>query len=197
MDGASFDRLSVVVHRLRDQATRRGALRLLVGGSIAAVIGPEIDDTEAHKRHRHKKRHKNCKGFGGRCNGNGGCCNGRCINGFCFPGNGGGGGGGGGNGCCRGFPNDYQCCRFNGVDICVHRNDFRCNGNICGFGRQCGLTCCQQDYQCCDSGRGLCCPDFSGWHCGDIACEFHQDADATGAPQDTMPFTEGVPIEGA
>ena len=32
MDGESFDRLSVVVHRLRDKATRRGALGLMLGG---------------------------------------------------------------------------------------------------------------------------------------------------------------------
>ena len=39
MDGESFDRLSVVVHRLRDNATRRGALGLVLGGSVAALSG--------------------------------------------------------------------------------------------------------------------------------------------------------------
>ena len=39
MDGSSFDKLSVSVHRLREQASRRNALRLLAGGTAAAVAG--------------------------------------------------------------------------------------------------------------------------------------------------------------
>ena len=52
----SFDRLSVVVHRLRDKATRRGALGLMLGGSIAAASGLLTEDAAAKK---HNKRHRN------------------------------------------------------------------------------------------------------------------------------------------
>ena len=58
MDGESFDRLSVVVHRLRDKATRRGALGLMLGGSIAAVSGLLTEDAGAKK---HNKRDRNKK----------------------------------------------------------------------------------------------------------------------------------------
>src|SRR5687767_9928700 len=69
MDGDSFDRLSVVVHRLRDTATRRGALGLLLGGSVAAVSGLLAGDAEARRRNRNKKN-SNCRGFGGKCRSN-------------------------------------------------------------------------------------------------------------------------------
>jgi hypothetical protein len=197
MDGESFDRLSVAVHRLRDQATRRGALRLLLGGSVAAVTGLAVDETEARKR-RHKKRRKGCKGFGGRCNGSRDCCDGRCRNGFCFPGN---GGGGGGNGCCRGFPNDYRCCRFNGVDICVPRNDVRCNdGDFCPNGWEtCGFNgpvrdCCSPDTHCCrdDFGGHFCLNDM--FDCDDFFDTNSQSADSATASNRDEAVSDPIPV---
>jgi hypothetical protein len=205
MDGASFDRLSVIVHRLRDQSTRRGALRLLLGGSLATagtLVGAE---TEAKK----KKKHKNCRGYGGRCNGNKNCCNGRCINGFCFPRGGGGGGGGGKN--CGGqrCPNGWRCCRQSGIDICVPNNyptccngngyndGYRCcggNGGACPSGWRCcgGFNqCCQPGWKCCGNGR--CCPD--GWYCGDIACYANQDAEASVESTSSVPFADPTTID--
>ena len=38
MDGASFDRLSLLVHRLGDRATRRHALRTLAVSGITAAL---------------------------------------------------------------------------------------------------------------------------------------------------------------
>ncbi len=50
MDGSSFDKLSVSVHRLREQASRRSALRLLAGGTIAAVGGAVTTEADAKKK---------------------------------------------------------------------------------------------------------------------------------------------------
>ena len=72
MDGKSFDRLSVVVHRLREQATRRGALRLLLGGSLA-VAGTLVADEGEARRRKNRKR-KKCRGYGAVCGGNRDCC---------------------------------------------------------------------------------------------------------------------------
>src|SRR5687768_5243786 len=98
MDGESFDRLSVVVHRLRDRATRRGALRMLAGGAVALASGLLGDEAEARKGHNNKRHRRNnkkyCRGFGGRCYSQRDCCGGRCYGGFCF-----GSGGGGGKHC--------------------------------------------------------------------------------------------------
>ena len=203
MDEASFDRLSVIVHRMRDQSTRRGALRLLLGGSVAAAGALVTAETDAKKN-----KHKNCSGYGGRCNGNKNCCGGRCINGFCFPGNGGGGGGGkncGGRRCANG----WSCCRQSGVDVCVPNNyPTCCNGNgyvggyhCCGgYGGACpsGWECCGGFNQCCGEnqrccGNGRCCP--RGWYCGDIACYAYQDARSNAVSAESMPFSDPVTID--
>jgi hypothetical protein len=79
MDGESFDRLSVVVHRLRSKATRRGALGLVVGGSIAAVSGLLADDASARSRNKRSgKRNKGCRGFGAKCESSKDCCFSKC-----------------------------------------------------------------------------------------------------------------------
>src|SRR5215217_8779025 len=102
MDGESFDRLSVVVHRLRDKATRRGALGLLLGGSVAAVSGTLADDAGA--KHKNKK-HNKCRGFGAKCGSNKHCCFSKCRSGRCWY------GGGGGQKHCGGriCQSDWRC----------------------------------------------------------------------------------------
>lgn len=206
MDGESFDRLSVVIHRLRDQATRRNALRLLLGGSVAAVAGLTTEDADARRRKKHKNKHrnrhknrnrrKNCRVGAIRCRRSRDCCFGKCRNGFCF------GGGGGGGDRCNGqrCPGDRKCCRFNGIDMCLPRDHFACRGDggFCPIGwEDCGWNggirqCCGPDQQCCNNGR--CCPDFSDWRCGDIACEFHQDADINSEAVETQPFEDPVAV---
>jgi hypothetical protein len=192
MDGKSFDRLSVGVHRLREQASRRGAFRLLLGGSLAAVgvgVAAEADakhknkNKHKNKKHKNKNRYnKNCRGYGTTCRSHNDCCNGSCRNGFCFY-NGGGGGGGGncGNQYC---PNGWRCRNQGGVQVCVPDNfDNYCgnnnwygpNYNCCnGFyggacltgGECCGGAgmCCQSGWRCC--GGGICIPQ--GWDCNDF-----------------------------
>lgn len=191
MDGDSFDRLSVGVHRLREGVTRRGAMGVLFGGLLAAV-GVNADETDARRRRRKKKK-KGCKGFGGRCSSNRDCCNGRCQGRFCFPN----GGGGGGSNCGgRRCPAGQRCCRLNGFDICVFDNDPRCFNDTCPIGwERCGgaFQCCGPDQQCCNNGR--CCPDARGWHCGNIACEFRGDDRAAGEPEETRPFEDPITVE--
>jgi hypothetical protein len=205
MDGNSFDRLSVVVHRLRDQATRRNALRLLFGGSIAAAMGTfAVDGADARKRHKkkHKNKHKKCRGVGGRCGGNHDCCSGNCINTFCF-----GGGGGGGKKHCggRNCPSGWSCCRSGGVSVCVPNthptccggnsfvNGFNCCGGSQGGACPSGWDCCGGFGQCCSPGwkccgNGRCCPD--GWYCGDFVCEGPQTADISGESVETAPYAD-------
>ena len=152
MDGESFDRLSVVVHRLRDKATRRGALRLLLGSSAAAALVALEGESEARRRRRRRGR---CKGFGGRCDSSRDCCDGHCRNGFCFPG----GGGGGGNRCNgRQCQSGWECCRLSGVDVCVPRNHPTCfNNGFCPAGwKTCGFdgpvrNCCAPNERCCNN----------------------------------------------
>ena len=82
MDGASFDRLSRIVHRLSHRTTRRQALRALAVGGVAGLLTRlETDDARA-----------GCKRYWHRCSRDGECC-GRfqCRNGRCRPRNGGGG----------------------------------------------------------------------------------------------------------
>ena len=169
MDGKRFDRLSVVVHRLRDQASRRGALRLLLGGTAIVATGLLPDEADAKKRKKHKKRNrnKNCRGYGGGCRSNKDCCNGRCRSGICWYTGGGGGGGGrwcGGRRC----PNGWSCRNQAGVHVCVP-NDFPtyCGGNswfgpnyICCDGIPNGA--CLTGGECC-GGFGMCCQP--GWRC--------------------------------
>lgn len=192
MDGESFDRLSVVVHRLRDQATRRGALRLLIGGSAAAVGGLIASETEAKKKH--KKKHKNCKGYGGGCGGNKDCCNGSCRNGRCwYTGNGNGGNNGGRY--CNGVrcANGWRCCYFQGWQRCLPDGHAACaGGGICpNFWEECGWNgsirqCCGVGQKCCYSdnfNNYICLPD--GADCND----FNRTADIAG---ESKPSVEGA-----
>jgi hypothetical protein len=208
MDGASFDRLSMVVDRLRDRASRRGAVRLLLSGSVAAATGLLIEDTDAKHRNR-RNRHRNCRGFGGWCNGHNDCCSGSCINNHCFPGNGRGHDGQscGGRTCTAG----WGCCNNAGISVCVP-NSFPtcCGGNsfvggyyCCGGGGGacpagwdcCGgfNQCCGPNQQCCGNGR--CCP--IGWFCGDIACFADQDQVNGVAAQsvESVPFSDPVTVD--
>ncbi|MCC7025065.1 MAG: hypothetical protein IT338_19695 [Thermomicrobiales bacterium] len=211
MDGEAFDRLSVAVHRLRGQATRRGALRMLLGGSVAAASGLLGHDAEAKKKKKNKNKKNNCRGYGGRCKKNGDCCYGKCRNGWCYY-NGSGGGGGGNKNCGgRKCPSGWGCCKQNGVSICRPNtfptccgnkgwtDGYRCcnsrSGQVCPINQECcGISCCQDGWKCCGNGR--CCPD--GWRCGKIACEFRQVAVngevATDSVQ-TMPFADPVDPE--
>lgn len=188
MDGDSFDRLSVVVNRLREKASRRDALRLLLGGSAVAAGGLLVESADARKKNKNKN--KKCRGFGGRCGSNRDCCNGQCRNGFCFPSSGNGGGNGGR---CNGrfCPSGQRCCRLNGFDVCVYDNHPFCFNNTCPSGwERCGgaFQCCGPDQQCCSNGR--CCPDLSGWSCGDIACEFDSNNRSAGEAIETTPFED-------
>jgi hypothetical protein len=179
MDGSSFDKLSVSIHRLREQASRRNALRLLAGGTVAAVAGAIATETDAKKKKKHKKhKKKNCRnGFGGRCNSNRDCCNGRCRNGFCwYTGNGGGGGNGGQR--CNGVrcPNGWRCCYFQGWQRCLPETHAACTGSgecpftwdTCGWNgsiRKCcgvGQKCCYSD----NLNMDICLPD--GADCDDF-----------------------------
>jgi hypothetical protein len=193
MDGESFDRLSVIVHRLREKATRRGALRLLLGGSVAAAAGSLAGETEARRRRRNLRR--GCKGFGGRCDSSRDCCSGRCRNGFCFPD----GGGGGGNRCNgQRCPNGWDCCRFSGVDVCVPRNHPSCfNNGFCPFRWQpCGFNgpvrnCCSPETHCChDGNRDFCLNDF--FDCED----FFFDSNRSGVSSESRSaeVTEPIPV---
>ncbi len=179
MDEKSFDRLSVVVHRLRDKTTRRGALGLLFGGSLAAAGTLLGEDAEAKKgkKNRNRNRNKNnCRGFGGKCRSDGDCCSRNCFGNRCF---GGGGGGGGGGRRCNGrrCQDGWDCCRVSGVDICVPRNHPACfNNDFCPSGwRTCGFNgpvrnCCAPGTHCCnnDQFNNFClnnmfdCDDFFG-----------------------------------
>jgi hypothetical protein len=213
MDDKAFDRLSVMVHRLRDQATRRGALKVLFGGAVAAAGGLLADETDAKKRHKKKHKHKNkkhrsqnCRGFGGFCYSHRDCCSGNCIGNRCFAGNGRGGRNCGGRTC----PNGWGCCRSGAVSVCTPNNFPTCCGNAgfapgfnccdgfsggaCpgGFGctGQFGL-CCQPGWSWC-SNSGRCCPN--GWFCGDIACEAFQSADVARESVETVPYADPVRI---
>jgi hypothetical protein len=170
MDGQSFDRLSVVVHRLQEQASRRSAFRVMLGGSLIAAGALTANDAEAkkkNKKNKHKnKRYKGCRGYGGGCNSNRDCCNGGCRNGRCWYT---GGGGGGGHNCGGGHcQNGWSCRNQNGVHVCVPNNyPTYCGGNNWYGGNfQCcnGIPngACQFGGDCC-GGAGLCCQ--SGWKC--------------------------------
>ena len=74
MDETSFDRLAVAVDCIRGKASRRGALRALLGGSLAAaVLAPPT--SEAAER--------SCSGLGSRCRRDGDCCSDRCRSNIC------------------------------------------------------------------------------------------------------------------
>jgi hypothetical protein len=186
MDGASFDRLSRIVHRLSHQQTRREALRTLAVGGLAALLTRlETDDAKAA-----------CKWYWGRCSRDGECCRRlQCRNGRCFPRNGGGGGGGGGGGdgrhCggeqCR---NDWSCCTISGTSRCIDRDHLICcRSSICERGGDCcDSTCCSKGWKCCGNGR--CCPN--GWHCGNTACFDSRTGDFSAESAESVPFAKPV-----
>lgn len=204
MDGSSFDKLSVTVHRLRGQASRRNALRLLAGGAVAAVGGAIATETDAKKKknkNKYNKKYKKCRNnfYGGFCNGNKDCCNGKCRNGVCWYN----GGGGGGNGGCGGVrcPNGWSCRRQGPAHICspydypnycgnntYWNGNYRCcgggySGIACPSGECCGIArCCQSGWKCC--GNNTCIPN--NWNCND----FYQSAEIGG---ETIPTMEPTP----
>lgn len=200
MDPDSFDRLSVVVHRLRERATRRGALGLLVGGAVAAVAAVFGDDAEAKRRGRNRNR--SCRGFGGSCRGDGDCCSRNCINNRCYNV----GGGGGGRRCDgRTCPADWKCCKSGSTSVCVPNTYPTCcggnsyvpgylccsgsTGGACPVNQDCCGSfgqCCQPGWKCCGNGR--CCPD--NWTCGALVCEFRQNATFSSESMETMAFAE-------
>ncbi|MDF3039510.1 MAG: hypothetical protein K0Q71_2216 [Thermomicrobiales bacterium] len=201
MDGESFDRLSVGVHRLRDKATRRGALGLLLGGSLAAAGTLLGDDAAAKKGNKNKNRKKNnCRGFGGKCSSNRDCCFSNCRNGRCWYG---GGGGGGGNKHCGGrrCQNGWDCCRMSGVDVCVPRNHPACfNNGICPGGwRTCGWNgpvrnCCAPGTHCCNNGQfnNFCLNDM--FNCNDFFGDSFR-AESASEVSEPVPVTEVDPDE--
>ena len=204
MDGSSFDKLSVSVHRLREQASRRNALRLLAVGAVAAVGGAVVTGTDAKKNKN--KKYKKCRNnwYGGFCNGNKDCCNGKCRNGICWYN----GGGGGGNGGCGGVrcPNGWTCRKQGPAHICSPNNypnycgnntywngNYRCcnggyGGVACPYGRECcGIaTCCQAGWRCCGN---VCIPDNNNFNCND----FYQGAGIAGESIPTMEPTAPDP----
>jgi hypothetical protein len=211
MDGESFDRLSVIVNRLRDRSSRRDALRALLGGS-AAVAAAALADDDADARKKNRK--KRCRGYGATCHHHKDCCNGSCRYGRCwYTGNGGGGGGKhcGGRTC----PSGWSCCRQSGVHVCVpsnyptccggysYANGYYCCNNgygACYSGGECcpggsGTGCCQDGWKCCGNGR--CCP--RGWDCGDFVCTYnqYQDAEIAGESVQTIPSVEAQPVPDA
>ena len=206
MDGESFDRLSVVVHRLRDKATRRGALGLVLGGSVAAVSGMLTDDAGAKKRNKNKKN-SNCRGFGGKCRSSKDCCYSKCRSGRCWYGDGSGGGKHCGGRKC---PAGWGCCKSSGVSVCVPHNYPVCcgnqsfaNGYTCcgGSGGAClgGIdsctgqfgVCCQPDWKYCSSGffGGQCIP--KGWDCSDLSQSSQGDSISA---ESTEPILTTAPV---
>lgn len=208
MDGEAFDRLSVQWQRLREQATRRSALQVLLGGSLAAAIGLAGDRSEAKNKNR-KHKYKKCRGYGAFCDGNHDCCAGNCRNNHCYPGNGGGGNGHN----CNGIncPNGWDCQRNYNVYVCVPNNYNNCCGGYCYGGSYnccdgyygngacpagwdcCGFNqCCGDNQHCCGNGR--CCPN--GWSCnGNGTCDpYYYDGVSTSSAE-SIPSTPAVTID--
>ena len=151
MDGESFDRLSVVVHRLGTRSTRRGAFGVLLGGALAAASNLVADDVGARNKHRRKKnkRDRHWHEWGdGDSNwwgwGHGNHCGGRTCD------------------------SDWGCCTSNGISVCVPHNYPTCCGN---YGFASGYSCCGDYGGACLGGIGSCTGQFgvccqSGWkHC--------------------------------
>ena len=212
MDGESFDRLSVVVHHLREKATRRGALGLLLGGSAAAATGLLANDAAARNRHRHRNKRKktnNCRGFGGQCWSNKDCCNSQCRSGRCWYGDGGVGNHCGGRICDA----DWGCCTSNGISVCVPHNFPTCCGNhgfasgytCCGdVGGAClgGLetctgqfgVCCQQGWKHCNNGfyGSTCIPNW--WDCDRFYNQSSQSAGFTTESAEEIPTSDPITV---
>jgi hypothetical protein len=213
MDGERFDRLSVVVHRLGERATRRGVLGLVLGGSLTAADSLLAQNVGAHKQNkRHKKNNKNnknwnCRGYGGQCWSNKDCCNSNCRSGRCWYGGSGSGQHCGGQNC----QNGWGCCSQGGVSVCVPSNFPTCCGNH-GFAN--GYTCCGGSGGACIGGLNACTGQFGiccqpGWkHCSNSFtstcipnnwdCDqfFFQSTPSAGlvAESEQIPSTDPVPV---
>jgi hypothetical protein len=216
MDGASFDRLSRIVHRIRHHATRRQALRTLAGGGLAGLLtrlGSEDAGAACTQRRRQCSRNRDCCGYpdrdvvcdslpracdrsGDRCCGRTDascssecdCCRGlTCGGGRCRAS---GSGGGDCGGTCTG---NQSCCTVSGFPQCIDPDYLRCcRSSICERGGDCcGTSCCSKGWKCCGDGR--CCPD--GWRCGRTACLSAQTADISAESADSIPFAEPVPSD--
>jgi hypothetical protein len=216
MDGASFDRLSLFVHRMNDRATRRQALRtLVVSGITAALTQLRTEDAAACTQRRHQcSRNGDCCGYpnqdiycdalpsscdrnGDRCCGRSGascsrkcdCCRGlTCSGGRCRSSND--GGGSCGNTTC---PSGQKCCTISGFPQCIDPDFLHCcQSAICTKGWDCcGKFCCSSGWKCC--GNGLCCPD--GWRCGKTACDPSRTSATAEASAESIPFAEPVPSD--
>jgi hypothetical protein len=214
MDGASFDRLSRTVHRLRHQATRRQALRTLAVGGLAGLVtrlGTEDANAACTERRRRCSRDGECCGYPNRdivcdalpgaCDRNGDRCCGRsdascssqcdCCRGLTCSGGrcraSGGDGGDCGDTTC---PRDRSCCNVSGFSQCIDLDYLHCcRSTICQKGADCcGAGCCSSGWKCCDNGR--CCPD--GWRCGKTACHASRTAGISAESAESIPFAEPV-----
>jgi hypothetical protein len=216
MDHKSFDRLSVVVDRLRTGATRRDTLRLLLGGSLAAAAAVTAEDAEAKRKKNKKKRNKNsCRGWGSGCSRNSDCCNGRCRSRVCQPRNGNwwnGGGGGSGRRCNTQWGTitclpGYECSKVAGVHVCTPKGFDTCCGNNC-FNNNWNAQCCNNNswgnkggcpagMRCC-SGQlgGGCCPD--GFNCSNNGqCTTWRTASSGQRTAETRPQTPKIAFSDA
>ena len=214
MDGASFDRLSRTVHRLRHHATRRQALRTLAVGGLAGLLtrlGTEDAGAACTQRRRRCSRNRECCGYpnrdivcdplpracdrsGDRCCGRSSasctshcdCCQGlTCSGGRCRASDDG-GEECGGTTCSSGL----SCCTISGFHQCIDRDKLRCcSSSICERrGECCGDGCCSKGWKCCGDGR--CCP--KDWRCGRTACLASQTADISAESGKSIPFAEPV-----
>jgi len=213
MDGESFDRLSVVVHHLREKATRRGALGLLLASSAAAAGLLQDDASAKNKKNKNKnnnknKKNSNCRGYGGSCWSNKDCCYSDCRNGRCWYGDGGGNNQCGGRTCDA----DWGCCTSNGISVCVPHTFPTCcgnygfaNGYTCcgGYGGAClgGLdTCTGQFGLCCQPGWKHCQNSFSStcipnsWDCNQFFYQSSQNAGISTESADPIPTADPVAV---
>lgn len=183
MDDRSFDRLARAVSDLGGGATRRGALRALLGGALA-IPALAADAAEAKKRKSRKNRNKwwngkKCRDYGQACNSNKQCCTGDCWYGICRTGQ-------PGKSCgLQTCLPGYECCKdafggkmctLPGFGVCCN-NGSNWNGNYkcCNGGEACpaGSSCCGSG-GCCLNGMsccgGMCCPTGSGMRCKNGQC---------------------------
>ncbi len=222
MDDRSFDRLARVVSGLRSGATRRGALKALLGGALAIPALAAADDGEAKKKNKKRKSRKarnrwwdndwGCRANWQYCTRNAQCCSGACRNNICgyydpgYPG-----------GTCKNTncPDGWSCRKVaNGVHVCMPNGSssccngacwpdgYRCcKGGACGPGMSCcgNGTCCTSGLKCCGSS---CCPTGNGWRCQNGRCKLRVKAGAQSqagiGPMDPVPtdWSVATPIPG-
>jgi hypothetical protein len=214
MEDSAFDRLSLLVHRLRDRTSRRTALRSLAASGVAGGLlrlGIEEGSAACTRRRRRCDTNGECCGRrvicdrlsrvcdrrGDRCCGRRDascssrcdCCAGlRCGGGRCGGSSDGGSDLCGGNSCGRG----EKCCTVSGVSRCIPETYHCCRSAVCAQTQECcGAGCCSSDWKCC--GEGQCCPD--DWQCGQTACLATQDAGVSAQAEQSMPFAEPDPFD--